>query len=75
MLKVQVWDKDMIGADDLIGHLTPLTSTSSAPCLNIVRPLHVNDMLKVQVWDKDMIGADDLIGETLIPLSTLVGKK
>ena len=44
-------------------HLTPFLKTD------------VNDMLKVQVWDKDLIGADDLIGETLIPLSTLVGKK
>jgi len=45
-------------------HLTPFLWASD-----------VNDMLKVQVWDKDLIGADDLIGETLIPLSTLVGKK
>ena len=35
----------------------------------------VQGTLRLQVYDKDLIGSDDLIGETMIPLSTIVGKK
>ena len=35
----------------------------------------VQGTLRLQVYDKDLIGSDDLIGETMIPISTFVGKK